>query len=420
MLAWIKHELKDGRTLISFGGLRVIGHLFTFVIPIVLAVRLSPQVFGIYSLGMMVIYFFNSTFILSSGTPFVIFGTEEIRQSHTIAQTITSRIILLAAFSVVFLLIMLIFKKQLIDFTGLTEIQFYFLVFVFTGKMLDSLFGAIFLALNKRILASVFQMLTAGLTVLYIIFLCLFLTVTLEKVFLMFLISPLISFSFCALKIEFKKIFPLSYDKESLKKMTDYTKWMILGGSAVYLLNWGDNLILRRFSTMAEIGVYNLGYQFFKGTVMMMAILKVYFLPFISQNIHNREKIANYLLVKRVKLLFLGIVCLGLLFLVMPHFLRMVYGSRYAEAALVFRILAIGALCAFYGMFYDPIFDSLKKYRLIQTVIAVCVGFNLLLDYILVARIGFMGAAVATAATYLLIAAIKEVCYRKYCRSKVT
>ena len=106
-----------------------------------------------------------------------------------------------------------VFKNQIIDFTGLSELQFYFLVSVFAGKMLENFFAAIFMAFNRRILASWFLLITAGLSVLYIVFLCLFSGVTIERVFVMFLIAPVVCFGLFAPKIEYKKIFPLFFDK---------------------------------------------------------------------------------------------------------------------------------------------------------------------------------------------------------------
>jgi len=419
MFKWLKNEFKEGKTLISYGGLRVGGQGLNFLVPIILAVKLAPEIFGVYSLGMMIIYFFNITFINSSNAPFIIFGSEEIKKNQRLNHTVTSRLFLLACISIIFLAIMMLFKKQFIDFTKLSNVQFYFLIFVFAGKLLENFFVALFLSFNKRVVASLFQLMMAGLSVLYIIILYLFFTVTLELVFLMFLIAPLISICFFIPQIDFNQILPLVFDKELIKKMADQTKWMMLGGSGIYLLNWGDNIILRQFSTMQEIGVYNLGYQFFKGTVMLMTVLSVYFLPFVSQHIENKEKIANYLQVKRVKLLFLGVIFLGLLFLIMPEFVKILYKNRYADSVVVFRVLTIGAIFAFYGIFYDPVFLSMEKFRATQTIVVVCVVFNLTLDYILVGRIGFMGAAIATSITYFLMAMIKEVYFRKYCRSIV-
>jgi len=98
----------------------------------------------------------------------------------------------------------------------------------------------------------------------------------------------------------------------------------------------------------------------------------------------------------------------------------LLYKGRYGDSVLIFRILVIGALFALYSLFYAPIFDSLERYKFTQSLISVCVVFNLVLDYILVGRIGFMGAAIATSTTYFLMAVIKEVYFRKYCRSIVT
>ncbi len=99
-----------------------------------------------------------------------------------------------------------------------------------------------------------------------------------------------------------------------------------------------------------------------------------------------------------------------------PEF-PILFNPRYAQTATIFQILLVGLFFNFYSMFYDPIFDSLKRYRFIQTATIACVAFNLLLDYILVMRIGYTGAAVATALTYFLFAVIKEVYFRTRCKN---
>jgi O-antigen/teichoic acid export membrane protein len=193
----------------------------------------------------------------------------------------------------------------------------------------------------------------------------------------------------------------------------------MLGGTAVYFLNWGDNIILRNFSTMQDIGVYNLGYQFFKGMIMFFSIIAGYFLPFISQNIDDKIKINNYLGNKRIKLFSAGILFAGCLYLFMPHFVALFYKGQYQDSVLIFRILLIGAVCSLFCIFYDPIFTSLKKFHVIQSITVFVVVINLTLDYILVSQIGFIGAAVATSISYFLMAAAKIFYFRKYCKPLV-
>jgi len=416
IINWVKNEWLKGKTLISYGAIKVSGLGFSFLIPIFLAAFLTPEVLGIYSLGMMIVYFFNSIIVLSSSSPSVICGIEELAENKKISRTITSSSIILLISSTIFISAVLLLKNQIISFTKLTETQTYLLILIFIGITIENFIRCLLISMNKRIKESIFQFMTSFFSLAYIILINFLGGVTLEKVFPIFLISPLISVCFLISKTEYQIFLPLTYNKDSFKKLVHYTRWMALGGTAMYFLNWGDNIILRKFSTIAEIGVYNLGYQFFKGIIMIFSINKIYFLPFISRNIDNKSKIKNYLIVKRSKLFFIGLIFSGCLFLAMPKFVELIYKGQYQDSVLVFRILLAGAICTFFSMFYDPIFNSLKKFHVIQSITVFGVMVNLTLDYIFVSRIGFIGAAIATAFSYFLMTAIKIFYFRKYCK----
>jgi O-antigen/teichoic acid export membrane protein len=419
MLNWIINELKDGRTLLSYGGVKVGAHASDFLVPVILATRFSPEVFGVYSLGMMIVYFFNSSLILSSSKPMVIFGNEEFKEQGRIRQTIASRLVILLISLAVFILFLCLFMNPLVRFTGFTEGQAWLLAGVLIGYAILNFFSSMLMALNQRILESAFLLINAVLSISYLVAVYLFFQLTIEKVLFMFFAAPVISVCLFLPKIEFKEVHPPVLDKDNLIKMTDFTKWMVFGGAGLYLLNWGDNIILRRFVSMEEIGVYNLGYQYFKGTLMAMAIVKLYFLPFIAQHMDNKETIIRYLGVKRIKLFLLGGLILGVLYILMPHIVGILYAPRYKDAAMVFRILIFGSVCSLYSGFYDPIIDSMKRYRFIQSLTIAGVVFNLGADYILISRIGFLGAAIATAITYFLLAIAREIYFRKFCMKSI-
>ena len=109
------------------------------------------------------------------------------------------------------------------------------------------------------------------------------------------------------------------------------------------------------------------------------------------------------------------IILIGLFF-AMPHILGLLYSPQYKGAATVFRILTFASICSLYAGFYDPIIDSMKRYQFIQLLTLAGVVFNLSLDYLLISRIGFIGAAVATAITYFFLALAREIYFRKNCR----
>lgn len=416
IIDWIQNEWQQGKTLISYGALKITGLGFYFLVPIVLAAFLPPDVFGAYSLGMMIVYFFNSVTVLSSASPSIICGTEEFKEREKISRTTTSRAIILLLSAALFALTVLVFKNPIIAFSSLTSAQVYLLILVFAGKTVESGISCILISLNHRIREAIFQFTSSIISLAYIFLVYFFHGITIESIFPVFFISPLISVVFIISKTQYEKFLPPSCNKSSFNKLMNYTRWMALGGTAVYFLNWGDNLILRKFSTLAEIGVYNLGYQFFKGLIMIFSIIKIYFLPFISLHIHDQSKIKHYLVVKRTRIFLTGTLFAMGLFFAMPTLVDMIYRGQYQDTILVFRILLSGAVCSLFGMFYDPVFTSLKKFHVTQTIVVVGVIMNLILDYIFVSRMGFIGAAIATAAAYFAMTMMKFVYFRLRCQ----
>ena len=201
---------------------------------------------------------------------------------------------------------------------------------------------------------------------------------------MVFLIYPLSAIVLAVVffrTVDFKQLFPFYLERQYFNKTFNFTKWVFLGVTAVYFINWGDNLVLRYFVSMEDIGVYNLGYQFFKGTMILFATLGAYFLPFISQHINDPKKIREYLYHKRPMILFAGAIVIAIGFLLTPKILGMIYGETYIESAAVLRVLLIGTLIYLYNVFYNPIMNALEKYKFIHLTNVVQVLLNVILKF---------------------------------------
>jgi O-antigen/teichoic acid export membrane protein len=194
--------------------------------------------------------------------------------------------------------------------------------------------------------------------------------------------------------------------------MFDFTKWAMLGASALYFINWGDNLVLRYFVSMGDIGDYNLGYQVFKGIATLTYIVNAYFLPFVSQHIEDAAKMKSYLFNKRPRIFILGFAAIGLLFVLAPHLFSFFYGDIYRHSVVVLRILLVGSVLILYSSFYIPVFDALKKYKFVHIVNIAQVLLNLFLNLLLVPAIGMLGAAVATVFAYFCTIVVYEAYFR--------
>ncbi len=419
LLRTVETELKRGKGFLTFMTLRAFSHAILFIIPLLLAAVLAPAGFGSYALSLMIIYFFTALFVTSSQSPYIVYASEELKKTRAIRKAFTVRLTIMAVASVFFLILATIFHNPLLSFASLTGKQFVFLVLAYFGVTFRFLMESTLLALNKRILNAVYAVLTGVISIAYIGALYLLDQLSLGNIFLMFIVAPVISALFILPKIQLRKLFPLSPDKKFFIEMFSHTKWLILGAASIYLINWGDNLVLRHFVSLEDIGIYNLAYQIFKGVIMTIMLIHTYYLPFIARNINNPAKIREYLHVKRWKIF--GLISIGIFVaaFIMPLLISYLYGETYQDAVPVVIVLLVGAFFMLYKVFINPIFHALKRFRFTQLLDVAAVVLNLSLDYLLVARMGIIGAAYATAFTYFFMAALFAYYFHRHCRAEL-
>jgi O-antigen/teichoic acid export membrane protein len=164
---------------------------------------------------------------------------------------------------------------------------------------------------------------------------------------------------------------------------------------------------------MEQIGVYNLAYQLFKGVVALTLIVGFYFLPFVSQNINNSEKMRDYLYRKRPRVLLLGVIGIAVFALIGPWFISWMYSGKYEQAGPILMVLVIGAVFNLYSLFYHSLYSAAKIIKYIQIFTVVQVLLNVLLNIVLIPKFGLMGAAMATVTAYAVKAVMYELHFRK-------
>jgi O-antigen/teichoic acid export membrane protein len=260
------------------------------------------------------------------------------------------------------------------------------------------------------------ELLFGGTSLICVVAFCLAGRINIQTVFIVYFISGLLVVAVFIYHLDFGLIRPFAFDGQQFRDTLAFAKWIIIGTTAAYFIGWGDNIVLRFLTTIGDIGSYNLGYDFFKGITMAAFLVYSYFLPFVSQHIQDNVKIREYLLVKRPRIILLGLVGVAVCFVIAPYVFRIIYRGAHQDSVTIIRILLVGAVPAFYNIFYDTIFNALKKYRVTQTLTVLQVLLNLILDVILVPLMGIAGAAVAAVVGYASRSVIYEVYYRRYIR----
>lgn len=411
MLARIGRELRQGKTLITFTSIRALGETLGMVAPLIVAKFFSPGLFASYSLARMVVFFFAALLISSSQVPFIIFANQEKLARGRINKTFSVQLTFLILSLFLFAAMSLLLGRYIMAFAGINRGDLFFVQLAFVGFVLKTFLCNLFMAMGQRIKNSLAELAFSGFTLCLVFVLHLTDRLSLRTVFLIYFTSALLVVFIFIKTIDFGPLRPFIIDKRHFSDILDCVKWIMLATTAVYFVNWGDNLVLRCFVSMQNIGTYNLAYQAFKGVLMLSFIIDAYFLPFISQHVSDAAKMRVYLSEKRPKIFLFGLLGIGLLFVVLPRIFR-IYGDAYRDSIMLLRILLIGSVPMLYTVFYTPIFSALKEYKFLQIACMLQVLLNIILDLLLVPPMGPPGAAIATVVAYFCLAAIIEVYYR--------
>jgi O-antigen/teichoic acid export membrane protein len=411
VLQTIKYNINQGKTLLTFGFLQAVGQALGMIAPLVIAGFFSKDLFGRYSLAWMVVFFFVSLLSTASQAPFIVYANQEREETGRINRSFTIQAWFLAGGTAVFLLLMLAFGKLVMVYAGITATELVFACIAYLGLTIKTFLGNLFMALGQRVRSAVLELVFGLFTLIPIVALCLTDRITMSTAFSAHGLAGFLATLCLLTAVDFRPILPFEFDRARLKAMLTYTLWLMIGSVAAYLINWGDNFVLRYYVSMDDIGVYNLAYRIFKGVAMLVMVVYTYFLPFVSQYIDDIEKMRAYLHNKRPKILALGLACIGLLF-VMASILRPIYGKDYFDAVLFLRVLLIGSALILYVVFYETILYARKSYRFIQVVNVIQFIINVGLDILLVPRVGPLGAAVATVLAYFGRVVIIEAYFR--------
>jgi len=393
MFRKIGHEIKQGKTLLQFGFLKGTGQAFGMIAPLIIAKFLASEaLFGSYCLAKMIVFFFATLLISSAQIPFVVFANQERSKTGKINKSFSVQCMFLSISLAVFVFISLVFSRQIKSFAEVSSMDMVFMSLGFIGVALKSFFCNVFMALGQRIRNSLAELVFGVLTLILVLVLSLTGHINLRTAFLVYFISAVVVFVVFIRSLDFNLLLPFDFDFSHFKGMFDFTKWVLLGATAVYLINWVDNVILKAFkASLEDIGEYNLGYQIYKGVVMLTFMISTYFLPFVSEHIEDKVRMKDYLGRKRPRILLLGCAVIGLLYLVSPYLFKLVYVDKFQESVSVLRILLLGSVLVLYCTFYAPILNTLKM----------------------------QGAAIATVLAYLCKAVIYELYFRARVRRQM-
>ncbi|MDA3855128.1 MAG: polysaccharide biosynthesis C-terminal domain-containing protein [Candidatus Woesearchaeota archaeon] len=406
---------KDHSKLIQFTSLKILGEFFVFLFPLIIAKFVLPEAYGTYSLGMMIIFFSTTLLLGSSITPFIISANKELKEEKSVSKSFTNQLIFLIISLSLIGLFFLLFSSYIIDFVHIDKMMLVFLYLAFVGISIKSILGNYFLGIDKKT-----EFTKVGIYYgIFLLILLFILGFELKNLFLNYFLSSILLLLVTLPKIKFSKVFPLKFDKEMFLEHWDFTKWQIFGLTAVYFINWGDSIIINYYLGVYDVGVYNLAYQVFKGIISFMYIVNTFYLPEISKNVKDKKFINKYLFRTRIQLFLLVVFGVLVGIVLVPFILNSFFDESYMQASSILQVLLIGVIFKFWSIFYNPLYNVLKRYKYLQIMNVFQIILNIGLGIWFVVSFGLLGVAWATTISYFARTFVDEVYFWKKVRKEL-
>ncbi|MGL4358060.1 MAG: lipopolysaccharide biosynthesis protein [Cetobacterium sp.] len=389
------------RKFLIFSLLKVSNMFLVLYILGLISKKLNLENFGNFSL---IQSFINITigFLFSwSSSLILFFGVQEKDKQGNMREVIWIRNKILLCVTIILTLGFIFLKNNLDEYLKINSILIYFIIIF---KVFNEYMAVYLLSIKKKIESVFLQFLLKITLAIYIT--CF--NLSLNKLIVLSLLIETIGllFIFFIDKNDFKK--PDIFNKKLQNRITLFLKWQFLGFLGLSLTNYGDNFIIKSLYSFEEIGFYSRAYTFFLGMDSIIGVVTSYMNPEIISAVakKNKKKLSDFFNRDRYIIFIIFSIFNITLIILAPIIFTILYSDNISKTILIFRILSIGSIIRVWLNLYNVIFNISNNFKYLQQLNIVRGVLNLLFSYILIKKIGVVGAAYATIFTLILIGVI--------------
>ncbi|MFA6023158.1 MAG: flippase [Candidatus Pacearchaeota archaeon] len=392
----------------------ILSKVLAYTYRIIIAKYFGPEIYGLYSLAIMVLGLFLSIFALGLPDGILRFvslyrgknETEKIRYILRFSEKIS---IILGFIATFILFFSSGFIANTIFHNSNLEIFLQFFSFLIPISMLTNIYLPTIRAYEKISAYSfIFNILQNVVKVVALILLILLGFASKSVIFshiIGILIILIAAYLFCRVKLP--EIFGKSTLKEKQAVKMEFFKYSLPAmSSAIVLLifYWIDSFSIGYFMTAKDVGFYNAAVPI----AMLLYFAPELFMQLLFPMITREYSLKNFKLIKELSkqinkwILIINVPIFIIMFFFPGTIINFLFGSQYLVAENSLRFLSLGTFIYSLAIVSNNLVSMAGKsnYILINTLITSI--FNLILNFILVPKYGIVGAAFATMVSFIL------------------
>jgi O-antigen/teichoic acid export membrane protein len=193
----------------------------------------------------------------------------------------------------------------------------------------------------------------------------------------------------------------LSVNLQVLKKMLRFSIPLVWSGLAVYSLTYIDRILIQRFLSLSELGIYGVSFRIASIPLVFMGIVNSSFVPLVYNKYKNSdikaelEKIYRYVF-------FIGFAGITFISIFSVELLGIITTPEYLSAYRVMPFLLLsGFLMQFANMFLG--LSLAEKTNIIACIYVFGLIVSFAVNFILIPVLGILGAAISSSFVALII-----------------
>ncbi|WP_424018999.1 oligosaccharide flippase family protein [Halorientalis pallida] len=194
------------------------------------------------------------------------------------------------------------------------------------------------------------------------------------------------------------------FDRDRIEELTRYSLPFTVTGVSSFVYRSIDIFLVLYFIGDAATGVYGVAYAAVSFMGMFSTAVNFLGSP-IASRLESDGAVEDVMAMFRavVRWLLVASVCaLVPLGVFATDFIDVIYGSKYAAGGTVLTILAVGFAVKNVLSIHNSILEAVGRSKVLSVNSAIAAVTNLGLNLVLIPRMGIVGAAVATTASFLL------------------
>lgn len=198
----------------------------------------------------------------------------------------------------------------------------------------------------------------------------------------------------------------LKISKSFVWEISNYSLPLVVSNLAAWLLRLSDRYILKLYKGSHEVGIYSASYNISENSILLLASLILLASGPISINIWEKKGLdESKIFVNKTTRLFL-IICIPLvviLSILSKPIIMLMTGNEYLDGYKIVPLVVSGAFFLGLQQRFQLAFLFYKKTKILLFATVTSGLLNLILNLFLIPKYGYMGAAITTFVSYLIL-----------------